>query len=254
MSTRIIKLGSLLVMFNAWVVSTSALAAEPTPNTTQQKSSASDVEQVNVDSIKEKYWARGNETELGVVQNRTYSKAKRVEFGLLGGILFSDPFLSVQTAGASLGYHFNEYFGVQLLGLRHFASSSAALKTFEEAQGATTNTNKPSGYYGLEAAGSVLYGKLSVLGKRIIYYDLHLLGSTGLTVTETGKYFTPAVGIGQRFYLTKLLSLRVDYRLQYYHETFYEKQIITKIGQPAGERDNVSHVITLGISFMFFGD
>jgi outer membrane beta-barrel protein len=100
----------------------------------------------------------------------------------------------------------------------------------------------------------MLYGKLSVLGKSIIYYDLHLLGGLGYTRTENGSYATPSLGIGQRFYLSKLTSFRVDYRLQYYNETLIEKQITTKLGQPVGARDNFNNTITFGFSFMLFGN
>jgi hypothetical protein len=33
---------------------------------------------------------------MGVVQNRTFSKGKRLEIGMFGGSLSTDPFLSVQ--------------------------------------------------------------------------------------------------------------------------------------------------------------
>src|SRR4051812_36371765 len=58
-----------------------------------------DLEQVNVENIKERYWARGNETELGVVQNRAYSKTNKLELGFLGGVAFSDPFLTLKYLG-----------------------------------------------------------------------------------------------------------------------------------------------------------
>lgn len=215
---------------------------------------APDGEQVNLDAIKEKYWARGDETELGVVQNRTYSKKGKIDLTLMGGVLFSDPFLDVKTAGFSLGYHFSEYFSVHAVGIRHFVSGSTALQTFQQSLGATTNTNQPNYYIGAEANASLFYGKLSVLGKSIIYYDFLATGGGGITNTESGNYITPSLGIGQRFYLSKLASVRLDYRLQYYRETLIEKQITTKLGQPTGQRDNWSNVITLGVSFMFFGD
>jgi outer membrane beta-barrel protein len=209
-----------------------------------------DLEQVNVDNIKERYWARGNETELGVVQNRAYSKTGKVEFGLLGGVDFSDPFLTLKHLGLDAGYHLSEYISLHILYWKYFVGNSDAELTFEQYSGATANTNKPSYYLGTELDGSMLYGKLSVLGQSIIYYDLHLLGGLGLTNTESGTYFTPHLGVGQRFYLSKILSLRVDYRLDYFRETIFEKQIVTKLGQSVGQRDNFTNTITLGLSLM----
>lgn len=211
----------------------------------------SEGEAVNIDSIKQKYWARGDETELGVVQNRAYSKGRHIEFSLGTGVTFSDPFLTVNQFGGTVGYHFTENLGLHLLYWNYNVKPSSALETFEKEKTATTNTNKPQNYIGVEGMGSILYGKLSLLGKKIVYYDLHLLAGAGLTGTESGRYFTPSLGIGQRFYLSKYFTLRIDYRMNYYNETILEKQIVTKLGQPTGNRDNWSNVITLGVSFLF---
>ena len=89
-----------------------------------------------------------------------------------------------------------------------------------------------------------------MLGKSIIYYDFHLLAGAGLTGTESGRYFTPSLGLGQRFYITRHVSIRIDYRLQYFRETILEKQIVTKIGQATGDRDNWSNTLNLGVSFL----
>ena len=210
-------------------------------------------EELNVDAIKEKYWARGNETELGVVQNRTFSKKRKIEFSLLGGFLFSDPFLDIKTLGFSLGFHANEYVSFHLLAFKDLVGPSTALSTFETTSGATANTNKPQNYVGGEVMGSVFYGKLSVLGQSIIYYDLYLLGGLGRTSTESGNYLTPSAGIGQRFYLNQLMSIRVDYRLMHYEETILEKVITPKLGQSVGNRQNWSSSLIIGVSFTPFG-
>ena len=207
-------------------------------------------EQVNVDTIKEKYGARGDESELGVVQNRTYSKANKITLGVMGGVITSDPFLTTKSLGLNLGYHFSEYLSLSVLGWRAWAGASSALTTFQENKGATADTNPTSGYLGTEAVGSLLYGKLSVLGKAIIYYDFYLLGGLGATFTESGKYLTPHVGLGQRFYLSRLVSLRVDYRFMVYHEDILEKTILNRLYQVKGNRNNFSNVISIGIDFM----
>ncbi|OFZ23336.1 MAG: hypothetical protein A2X94_03815 [Bdellovibrionales bacterium GWB1_55_8] len=210
-------------------------------------------EKVQVDAIKEKYWNRGDESELGVVQNRLYTKAGKLEVGSFFGMLSSDPFLSVQSFGGSVGFHLSEYLGLRLLGWKSQVSPSNALITFQETRGATTNTNEPRAFYGAEAAGSILYGKLSFLGKKIIYYDLHLLGGAGVTQTESGNYITPLLGVGQQIYLSKSLSLVVDYRLMAYRENLLEKVIPTKLGQVVDERMNWTNTLTLGISMLFGG-
>ena len=215
--------------------------------------SSDENEKVHVDAIKERYWARGDDSELGVVQNRIYTKAGKLEFGAFMGFISSDPFLSVQSFGGSVGWHLSEYLGLRVLGWQTRVSPSSALLTFQETRGATTNTNEPKSFLGAEAAGSVLYGKLSLLGKQIIYYDFHLLGGGGVTRTESGSYATPLIGLGQQIYLSKAVSFVVDYRLMAYHENILEKVIPTKLGQVVDERVNWTSALTLGVSILLGG-
>lgn len=248
---------SLRLALAAELKSTSAVhtaAAQSTKNSSNSTLQNSAPENaINVNAIKEKYWARGEESELGVVQNRIYSKERKWEIGVFQGVVSSDPFLSIRKTGGSFGFHFSEYASLQLLGWKDFVSSSSALKTFEETIGATTNNNPPRYFLGTEGIASILYGKLSLIGWAIIYYDMHLLGGAGVTQTESGGYFTPHLGIGQQIFLNRALSLRVDYRLQRYDEKIIEKVITPKLGQVVGERTNWTNTISLGVHFFFGG-
>ena len=190
---------------------------------------------------------------MGVVQNRSYTKEGKWELGVFGGFVLTDPFLNVNNAGISLGYHFSEYFELNLLSFHDFASNSSALNTFQSAEGASTNYNKPQNYIGLEAQWSLLYGKLSVMGNSIIYYDMYLLGGAGATQTQNGTYPTPEAGLGQQIYISKNMSVKLEYRMMYYHEQIVERVVTQQLGNVVGSRNNFSNVIDLGFSFMFGG-
>ncbi len=220
---------------------------------TDSQSTLDEAQPANVEKIQEKYWANGDESELGVVQNRSFSKSHKFEFGLMSGIVATDPFLNVNNLGFDVGYNFNEYFSLYLIGFKDFVNPSSALTTFQNTIGATTDNNPPSYYLGTELNASILYGKLSLLGKAILHYDMHLLGGLGLTNTFSGTYFTPSLGLGQQIYLTKSLALRVDYRLMLYNETIIEQVIPTKLGQPVGNRLNFTNSITVGVDFLWGG-
>lgn len=217
---------------------------------------AADAEQVEVENVEKKYWAQGKESELGVVQNRTYSKAKKFDLGIFVGTAFSDPFLSIAPVGGSIGYHFSEQFGVDLIGMYYFVGPSSALTTFQDTRGATANTNYPLNYFGAEGSGSFLYGKLSFLSSSIIYYDLHLLAGMGRTLTQSGAYFTGSLGLGQRFYINKVCSFRFDYRLMLFHENILEKEIPSRLGEVVGSRMNYQHSVMIGVDFLvnIFGE
>lgn len=201
-----------------------------------------------MEALKKRYWSRNDEAEQQVVQHRLFTKARRLELGVFGGSVGTDPFLSVKNVGFSLGYHFSEYLGAHLMGWKFFTSPSSASDDFTRSQpGLAADTNFPEFYYGGEMSFSPIYGKLSLLGAAIIYYDLHLMGGVGMTDTESGNYFTAHLGIGQQFYLSRYFALKVGYRLMRNSEwTLYKTG--TSKGQRHIERTNYSNVITVGIS------
>jgi outer membrane beta-barrel protein len=233
----------------------SGKAAAPKTNTLETV--GDEAERVNIEAIKQKYWARGNEEELGVVQNRMFTKERKFEFGLYGGVVSSDPFLSVYSTSLSIGYHFNEYFSFAVYAMKNFVNPSSALtflrNPYPNGAGSDTSTNEPRWCLGGEVMASIMYGKLSLVGKAIIHYDFHFIGGLGITDTESGKYATPWLGVGQQFFITRWMTLRFDYRLM-----FYEERILQKVGSPSspngtylGNRANWSNSINLGLSFLW---
>src|SRR5579885_3787294 len=57
----------------------------------QSQGSSSSGEDADVSKVKERYWQRGDENEVGVVQNRAYTKSGRLEIEALGGFMNGDP-------------------------------------------------------------------------------------------------------------------------------------------------------------------
>lgn len=236
----------------------SASAADSAPKAAPNslENVGTEAERLNIENIRQKYWARGDENELGVVQNRMYTKARKFELGVYGGVVSTDPFLSVYSLNASLGYHFSEYLSVAVFGVKYFVGPSSALELLQSPYpngiGTGTNTNEPKWYVGGEVMGSLLYGKLSVIGKAIIHYDFHLIGGLGVMSTESGNYATPSVGVGQAFFITRNITLRTDYRLMIYNETILQKvsSNTSPPGTPIGTRVNYSNSISVGLSFL----
>lgn len=251
----------LLVLASAAAFAPSARAADAKPAATATPAPAAGSERVNVDAIKEKYWARGDESEIGVVQNRAYTKKGKWHLGVFGGVLSTDPFWSTRAAGLSLGYNFSEYFALNLIGWKSTYDTTDSFNAYQSAISlsggvqAKPARNDPKGYYGAEAAWSLLYGKLSLLGAKIIYYDLHILGGLGWTPAENGGAFTPSAGLGQQFYLNRLMTLRVDYRVLYRQEQLLQDSISnnTLTTSLTPSRANWTHAITVGIDFFFGG-
>lgn len=206
---------------------------------------------VEVEQVKEKYWAQGDASQLGVVQNRLYTKKNKVQIGVLLGKAMDDPFLSSNILGLNLSYNVSEFWGFSVVGWDYSVSPSNALNTLR-AGDKEANTVENKSYYGAEATGSFLYGKLSLVGTSIIYYDMHFLTGMGLTKTENDSAaFTVNVGIGQRFYVTESVSLRMDYRVQSFNATEVEKEITARIGEVNGVVRHWNHVVGLEVNYMF---
>ncbi|MEK7689790.1 MAG: outer membrane beta-barrel domain-containing protein [Bdellovibrionota bacterium] len=208
-------------------------------------------EKVDVEGLKNKYWSKGDENEMRVVRNRIFTKAKKFELGAFAGTVSSDPFFDIYSYGGRFAYHFGEYFGFSLMYSKYKVNSSSALKFLEAQLGTTVNSNYPITFMGGEFQYSPLYGKLSLHGAMILYFDLHLLFGGGLTQTEAGRYITPSVGVGQQLYLAKFLALRLDYRLSYFRESILQKADPSLPREVVANRHNFSNTITLGLSFLF---
>src|SRR5262245_32582443 len=104
------------------LISSSALAAQRprlvrAAGTTQP-------EKADVGAIKERYWTKGDDTELGVVQDRLYSKSGRLEVGGFYGLTSNDPFLNIKQAGGSVGFHFSELWALHVFAWKNFTKPS----------------------------------------------------------------------------------------------------------------------------------
>ncbi len=232
----------ILIFFVFITTQTSTFAADINSTTGAKK--------VNVNKIKEEYWQRGENVELDVIQNRRYTKSSKFELSGFGGFVISDSFLSVTNYGASLSFHLSEYFALSALYWKDRVSASPALKTFEEINGFTVNTNAPKSFLAGELSFNPIYGKISLMGSSIVYFDLHLLGGFGVRDTESGKFSTLFWGIGQQIYLSKYLSLKLDYRMLFFKENLIEKVLPSSLGQVVGSRSVVNSAITIGLSIM----
>lgn len=226
-------------------------ASPESPSQDEKPSVPSDADdEADVQEIKRKYWARGDETKFDVVQERLYRKSGKFELAAFTGAVLSDPFLDISNYGADLGYHFSELVSVHAIGWVNAVGPSSALTTLQDQLQTTANTNNPNYFLGVEGRASVLYGKLSLLGAVIVNYDIFFTGGLGTTNTQSGNYVTETVGLGQQIHLSQVFSLILAYRLIHYNETILGK--ITgpngNQGQNLGIRNNLSSVFTLGIS------
>jgi outer membrane beta-barrel protein len=209
-------------------------------------------DRIDVNALKQKYWETGVGDSLKVIQNRTYTKSGRLNFGILGGTISNDPFLNTYSYGAKLGFDFTEYLGINLTYLLASNTNSPAYDALVSVQGYGSNSNPLKAIYGAELAWSVLYGKVSVVGLSIIHFDLYLTGGIGSYSSQNGSGLVPWIGIGQQAFLNHWMSLSATYRFYRYVESVVELNRPGSIGNNLGNRTTYAGAVTLGLNFFLF--
>ena len=176
-------------------------------------------EKIDVQTMKRRYWTVGNEDLMSVVQNRLYTKKGRAEVSLNLGFYSDDPFISANSGALRVGYHLNETWSIHAF----YAKIKSSFSTAYDAARRDTFTpvvNPAKTLYGGEARYSAIYGKLSILGKSIIYYDFNLALGVAQIKTNVDSPIAPMIGLGQQIFVSKKAFLSMDYRLMYHSEKF----------------------------------
>lgn len=205
--------------------------------------------EADVEQIQEKYWARGEESEIGVVQNRLYTNRKKLEFGFNLGSVSSDPFLVNTSLSGTVGYHFSDLFSVHLGYTQNFVWGSEALKSLEQFSGSgkTAVTNKQKNWITLDTRWSMLYGKVSLFGAKILYFDSYLSAGVGIVNTENGSSLAIMPGIGQVYHISQTVGLNLHYKLFLYDETLKSRNTAS-LNAVLGTHGNFGSTIMLGLT------
>jgi outer membrane beta-barrel protein len=240
-----------LLVLSCLALTQAARAAEPAPSAPAAKPAAP--QRIEVDNLKQKYWAKGNEADLEVVQNRLYTKQYKLNIELMAGTVSGDPFLNSISYGGLLGFNFTESVGVNALYWKLKSSTSSAYDAFVLSAGRGANSNPLLSLMGGELSWGILYGKLSLLGKAILHFDLFLYGGLGQIKTENNSALAPWVGVGQQLYITRWMSLRADYRFLRYKEDILERfSPLNEIGTLRASRYTYAGAFTVGLNFLLF--
>jgi outer membrane beta-barrel protein len=174
-------------------------------------------------------------------------KANRLELAVRYGFWGNDPFVDQISAGLSLGYHFNELLSVHVGFSTIVAQLSSAAKAYAQA---STNGLEPSVNMGrrvinAESKFSLIYGKLSLLGKAIIYYDMNLAVGAAQITSDFTTRFAPEFGLGQQIFLGQNFVFNADYRMLFSSESYNDRS-----GNPFSRNVTTNWVI-LGIGYLF---
>lgn len=192
-------------------------------------------DKLDISDLEQKYWAP-KDTDFSVVQNRTYTKAKRWSFSPMYGALINDTFNEGPSFSGKLNYYFDERSGVELSYTTTDSSDSDTTKKFKNqlTGGAVQpDFNRDVSLISVGYNFVPFYAKMSFMGSKILYFDMQITPWIGaatysqVAAAATGKndneetVFSYGIDITQYFFIHKNFALRFDF-----HNRFYEQDVL----------------------------
>lgn len=185
-------------------------------------------DKLDISDLENKYWAP-KDTDFSVVQNRSYTKEKRVSISATGGILVNDSYSTGTNIGLSANYFFSERMGVEVGYVSTDSKNNEMTDTFKTQNGILPDHSKVKAWYGVGFSWVPFYAKMSVLGKKIIYFDMAFTPNIGMTTYEqqiddvgggnqTSTALTLGLDITQYFFFTRNFALRADLKNKWFEE------------------------------------
>jgi outer membrane beta-barrel protein len=209
-------------------------------------------EQVDISNLEEDYW-RPNKDELEVVQNRRFEKKGRFETSLLYGFYQGKDYVNSRAAGVSLAYNITNEFFVDLSHLSVSNQDNEFLNSVRTRFGFTPDFNREKSQSSLHVGWTPIYAKFSLLGKKISHFEMYIAPGVGVTKT-TDNHTTAHLTIGQKFFLTENIILRVDWRMSQYTDRIRTTQGSTSVangGPGYTDSSQTTHNIIFGLGWMF---
>ena len=168
----------------------------------------------------EKKWGRTRAVQ--VVVDRLYPKASRFELDVFFGVLPNDAFLLYLTPGLRMAWHFDEHWALELGGAYSLGVDTGLRKQLEQGDALIQARLRDQviARFGLAVVWSPFYGKFAMLNKKVAHFDMFLLFEAGGVYVQGedslglkgGVWPEVGLGLGIRFFLSKRVSLRFEFR------------------------------------------
>jgi outer membrane beta-barrel protein len=148
------------------------------------------------------------------VRNRNIQTTGKIDVGLFGGLALTEPIANTTKYGIAANYHFNEYHSLGFM----FISNSTGLS--KDAEGLRSDFGldfsrapQPVNTMLLDYNYKPYYGKMSFTKTGVINTTIYGSAGLGLIKYNHKSYPLLALGLGERFYFGKHLSLKTDLRM-----------------------------------------
>jgi len=185
------------------------------------------------------------EKNITIVQARTVERRHRIELAPeFSGTFGGDPYMRTKTVGLNVNYHFTPRFSVGLkynYAFNSLTPEGEALvdKAYQDFLADPENPSSPypeMDYVRDEAMALMswypIYGKLNLLDKSVVHFDVYALGGGGQVRLRSGPATTYTAGGGIGFWVNRNFSTRLEMRYQNYTAKYLdgEKDLDLTIG------------------------
>lgn len=225
-----------------------------TANSGEQGGVTKSSDKVDISDLEQQYWAP-KDVEFNVVQNRLYSKQNRFAVTLATGPLITDSFSSGLVHGITGNYYFSERYGVELHYSRYSLSDSKVIQGFINDQGVAADYNRQVSFVGASFNWVPIYAKLSLLEKKILYFDMSVSPGIGMmtyehqTINHDGgreSAIAFTLDVAQHYFLSKEFALRLDMRNRFYNDKVIDYRTKTY------EKTKGNHSVTVQFGFTYY--
>lgn len=148
------------------------------------------------------------------VRNRNIVTQKRLEGNVFYGWALTEPINNVSKLGLSAYYHTTEDVAHGIMFAKNSAGVSSYAKQLRDQYSLDfTRAPAPEASLFYDYNVKAFYGKMSLSKNLVTNY--HILGTLagGIIKYSHKTYPAIAVGLGEKFYFTKNISLRLDFRI-----------------------------------------
>lgn len=157
------------------------------------------------------------------VKSRRVTETGKFEVGLMGGMVFNEPFFDPLAYGLVAGYHFNEFSAIVLHAvMRQDDISSDARQVDSDLASKNQQIINflavpvPKYYFMANYELTPYYGKISLSKDSVMNLLLHVHGGLGMIDVGGEMTWIANLGVGQTLFFTKNLGLRADLKFLMY--------------------------------------
>lgn len=201
---------------------------------------------------------------ISVIRPKYFVKKTRLELGADLSAVMNQTFTYTYLLSAGLAFHFTDSFALGLTGSYGVNADKADRVTLREDFGINIEIFEAVYLSDASLLWTPVYGKYQLSSGRLVYFDTYVAvggGMMGIRFPATDKKksvddhscYSPAVGIGQRFYLNKTTSFRWQIKN---HAIFYNngKKACVPSDKELGENQSfgLHHTLLVQAGFSYF--